>query len=271
MTFLPDHLQKIATEVINSRGNTWDFKTVEMRLDELEDLFGSFLTDGQRKWIKNEKEGTFKEDDLPDYRKIRASILFNRNVSSEERLLRDCHEFSFTFRFKTYEKLHEREVIDNSSNLISIVCSEYIPLEPDYRRQVIFQEHHFEDIAFGIQKEVVKIISDILTKHNVLIREEELMKVQIENINGNSQVGNNNIMIIADIRQVAQQIGQHIDASNGTEEQKTEAKGLLRRIAEHPTANTVLGALLANPAVSSTTQYIIECLTSLAKQLYGHY
>ena len=73
----------------------------------------------------------------------------------------------------------------------------------------------------------------------------EFVKHQTVNISGSNQVvvGDNNSQVVT---QQIQGLISLINSANATNEQKLEAKGLLRRFLEHPLVSTIAGAAVTN-------------------------
>lgn len=73
----------------------------------------------------------------------------------------------------------------------------------------------------------------------------ENMVVNIKEIHGNTQIGNNNVQNIS-IDQAIERLVQEIDAANVSPTEKHEAKGMLARLLEHPIIAPLISGGLAS-------------------------
>jgi len=75
--------------------------------------------------------------------------------------------------------------------------------------------------------------------------DEEKMVIKIQEIHGNTQIGNNNVQNIT-IDQVVERLVHEIDTANSSQTEKQEAKWRLARFLEHPIIAPLISSGLAS-------------------------
>lgn len=76
-------------------------------------------------------------------------------------------------------------------------------------------------------------------------RNSEKTVINISQMHGNNQIGNNNIQNIS-VNQAIERLVQEIGAANATSTEKQEAKGMLARLLEHPIIAPLISGSLAS-------------------------